>query len=684
MKRIIFLLVLIIVLAFFTAGCSSTMKEPPDISITIDNKEIDYVSAKNKWDGSVYDREDTFVTILNEEKDIPVFKNGSISKITFKTNPPDEFKIMDILIDENGRQIYTDKEIINIDVELNNGKCSFAIEKYLASFLSSQYESGEKDIRGFRLIASWGENECEYAFIIKTYEEESSEYLTGEIITDGDYEISSGGTGSFSFVPDKESREIIEEKYGSYDLYYLDDESYYLYYDEISVTENLPKELGIYKVKVIFDLKNIYNYDLFNINDIQLTDNIGTIIYEGKTYETNNLDLDVKVKDKVSGLIVDSVDKLGDEGFRVRFCGQIETEGYYNISYDELHDRNIGTIYYDDNYVNNVPMMMGETNNKQLFLFVGKEDLFRQLEDYSSFGRGKFKISNFHIVYNYGMGREPTEILTEIVSLDENYKDLFKYSENEISIMDPNEDYLIVAEHEINVLEVIKSTYYFVSRSEPSFIKIASSDNGFRYRFEKSNDDPSKKDGSDFNLVSYNHGNLFDDEKSAHTIKFKYFNKNDTGNYEDILTKDVNHGTFKNGENTIDLYEGNEFLNMIADDISVLYHCKENLPDELAWIRVRFTGEVTITGKLSVSIDDQFGYQVYFTADSESINKLPQHVEDTRDAGGIRFTNENLKEILGEEPFVKDCEITIKDFYIHYAATEAVNTAELVSVRLGE
>lgn len=151
-----------------------------------------------------------------------------------------------------------------------------------------------------------------------------------------------------------------------------------------------------------------------------------------------------------------------------------------------------------------------------------------------------------------------------------------------------------------------------------------------------------------------------------------------------MLTKDVNYGIFKNGENTFEVYEGNEFLNMIPDDISVLYHCKVNSPDELAWIRIKFTGEVTITGKLSISTDDEFGYQVYFSADSESINKLPQNAEDTRDTGGIRFTNENLKEILGEEPFVRDCEITIKDFYIHYAVTEAANIAELVSVRYGE
>jgi hypothetical protein len=145
------------------------MQEPPDMSIIIGDKEIEYLSAKNKWNGNVYDREDTFITILKEQKDIPAFEIGSIVDITFESNPPDEFTVSDILIDEKGRQIYTYKEIIDIPVKLNNGKCSFKIEKHPASLLSSQYEPNKKDIRGFRMIASWGENECEYAFVIKTY-----------------------------------------------------------------------------------------------------------------------------------------------------------------------------------------------------------------------------------------------------------------------------------------------------------------------------------------------------------------------------------------------------------------------------------------------------------------------------------------------------------------------------------
>jgi hypothetical protein len=36
------------------------------------------------------------------------------------------------------------------------------------SGLSSYYVEGKTDIRGFRMIATGGENECEYAFIITT------------------------------------------------------------------------------------------------------------------------------------------------------------------------------------------------------------------------------------------------------------------------------------------------------------------------------------------------------------------------------------------------------------------------------------------------------------------------------------------------------------------------------------
>ncbi|MDD4088579.1 MAG: hypothetical protein PHP29_02670 [Tissierellia bacterium] len=506
-------------------------------------------------------------------------------------------------------------------------------------------------------------------------EAEKTDYLTGEVITDGIY--GNADVYYIYFIPDKETRQLIYNDYPS-----KTGESIPMKFESMDIVKDLPGVLGVYDVAIEAD----FTADIreAELKSIKLTDDIGTVEYEGKTYETNDLDENVQPKDRVCGLIVENVRRFDDGGVIISFEGEIESEGFYNVyPGGDMFQGRIGEIIRDKESVKNFPTYKGEGNTFSVW-FSETNELYDELANYSAIGRGKFKSTNYYIIYNYGMGPGPGEILTEIVSLDDKYNDLFVYNENEIGILGFSDDYLIASENIKNGLETVESTYYFVSGDEPSKIKIASSNNEFGYRFEKSNDDASKKDGSDFNLVYYNYGNSLYDEKKAHTLKFKYFNKGITGSDADLLTKDVNYGTFKNGEGTIELYEGNEFLNMAADDISVLYHCKENSPDELAWIRVKFTGQVTLTGKLSISTDAEFGYQVYFTADSESTKKLPQHVEDTRDAGGIRFTNENLKEILGQEPIDRDCEITIKNYYIHYAATEAVNTAELVSVRYGE
>jgi hypothetical protein len=181
MRKKVFLLTSMLIFALMLAGCSlNSMQEPPEISIHIGDKEIEYVSAKNKWNGNIYDREDTFITILKEQNEIPVFENGSVAEIIFTNNPPDEFIVMDMLINEDGNQIYTDKEIKNIPFESNDGKYSFGIDYHFASALSSFYEPEKTDIRGFRMIASWGEDECEYAFVIKTYTKNIGEQIESE------------------------------------------------------------------------------------------------------------------------------------------------------------------------------------------------------------------------------------------------------------------------------------------------------------------------------------------------------------------------------------------------------------------------------------------------------------------------------------------------------------------------
>ncbi len=619
MKKSVILILFMIVIAYVLVGCSKSSQTT-----------VQYVSVG------------TYLMQESEEPVKPSLLLEDTKRFTFNYSALSSYIAIGTYEIFNG----------NLILKTDDGKYKYVFEIKDTSLIFKAKESSE--IPSFANVpdgAIFNSEKEVKEDINKSDEIVQTNYLTGEIITDGIYENT--GVYYIYFIPDKETRHLLNNYYP------LEiGESIPLKFESMDIIKDLPKELGIYNVAIKADFTT--DKREADLKSIKLVDSIGTIEYEGKTYETNDLDENVQPKDRVCGLIVKNVRRYDDGGLIITFEGEIESEGFYNVypGGDMFQYRRIGEIIRDKESLKNFPTYKGVGNNFSVW-FSETNELYDELANYSAIGRGKFKSSNYYIIYNHGMGAGPGEILTEIVSLDENYKDLFKYNENEISIMGFDEDYLIVAEHEIEVLEVIKSTYYFVSRREPSVIKIASSNDKFGYRFEKSNDEASKKDGSDFNLVSYKYGNSLDIEEKPHTIKFRYFNKVDTGSATDLLTKDVNYAIFKDGENTVEIYEGNKFLDIVADDVTVLYYCKENSSDELARIRIKFTGEVTLTGKLDVTADEEFGYQVYFIVDSESIDKLPHHVEEARDSGGLRFVNENLKVILEEESFSRDCEISI-------------------------
>lgn len=175
-KKIIVSIILVLFTSIFVAGCTSpestlkSPKEPPEIKVTIGDKEIDYVVAKNIWNNAIYDREGTFQTILKKgfKVEIPYVELGKSVMIDFKKYPPDKLIISDILLNEDGNKMYPSIEIISFPAVLKNGKCSFEINKNMETLLDSNWEPGKTYNRGFSMIATWGENECEYAFIIRT------------------------------------------------------------------------------------------------------------------------------------------------------------------------------------------------------------------------------------------------------------------------------------------------------------------------------------------------------------------------------------------------------------------------------------------------------------------------------------------------------------------------------------
>jgi|GEM_PF-1419447 len=151
---------------------SLNMLAPPTMAITAAGTDINYVVGLNQWNSIMYDREGTFQTIMkNKSKaDLPYVKLNQVFQIAFKGTAPDSVKLEDYILQTNGNARYSEREVQTIPIEFKNGKGSFVLAANPAAFLSSassDYETGAS-IRGFRLTCKWGENECEYAFIIRS------------------------------------------------------------------------------------------------------------------------------------------------------------------------------------------------------------------------------------------------------------------------------------------------------------------------------------------------------------------------------------------------------------------------------------------------------------------------------------------------------------------------------------
>jgi len=171
MKEIIIGIIIDILSSTIFIGCTSQIQtqEPPKLTITIGDNEIEYVTAKNKWNGELFDKQNNFRDILKESYGIEpqYIEFGKIAIINFENNPPEKLTISDILIDIKGDKKYL-TPIIHLPLELKDGKCSFEIKKNIETGLDSYWAPNMTYFRGFNMTATWGENQCEYSFIIKT------------------------------------------------------------------------------------------------------------------------------------------------------------------------------------------------------------------------------------------------------------------------------------------------------------------------------------------------------------------------------------------------------------------------------------------------------------------------------------------------------------------------------------
>ncbi len=158
---------------------SSMSPEPPEISITVDNTELDYILTKTYWEGeqqSLSD-EDILDQIQKDDIAVPTIYIGDLGDmqertvtIDFKDHIlPDTIHLCDILLFSNRNMAkdtsFTEQLIQTVD----DHQIAVPLMHHISVMVSSNSHDYEKSYqRLFRLSCTWGENTCEYIFMVET------------------------------------------------------------------------------------------------------------------------------------------------------------------------------------------------------------------------------------------------------------------------------------------------------------------------------------------------------------------------------------------------------------------------------------------------------------------------------------------------------------------------------------
>ncbi|MCL1858408.1 MAG: substrate-binding domain-containing protein [Oscillospiraceae bacterium] len=195
MNKKTFLFLMFIICFINLSGCNKT-ENYPEITITINNTKIIYYKLPNKWNGNIYDKLSAYQHVFTENptmENLVEVNTNDIITIDFMENNPDKIKIeyefITVSYFNDNDNISSEVETFEIMYEINDNKYSFIIDKFdennynnwdskyyeLFTPMNSYMINSDKLCyiagRVYKITASWGENECEYIFLIKNKED---------------------------------------------------------------------------------------------------------------------------------------------------------------------------------------------------------------------------------------------------------------------------------------------------------------------------------------------------------------------------------------------------------------------------------------------------------------------------------------------------------------------------------
>jgi hypothetical protein len=186
-KFIIFFIIMICFGILF--GCNNQTAKYPDITVTVNDTKIPYYTIPIKWNGDTAHKPTAYIYVFEqnpEMENLVEVNSGDMITVDFGKKSPDKVKIVYELLTapyyigiENTASA---AETFDMTFDIKENKYSFNVDKFEIKIYSDnywlftprqpQFLSGAENIRYiagrvYKITASWGDDECEYAFVIK-------------------------------------------------------------------------------------------------------------------------------------------------------------------------------------------------------------------------------------------------------------------------------------------------------------------------------------------------------------------------------------------------------------------------------------------------------------------------------------------------------------------------------------
>ncbi len=142
---------------------------PPDITVIGDGVPLPSTVGLNVWNGAMVKRMNTLEYLVTEGRTAPYVPMGA--EIVFRIDEPLPGKVALaghlLTVDENGT-VGGIAAQGPVDFSYENGTCRFILPPGTAPDSPDDAVSPGLALRGFTVTCTWGENVCEYAFLLKT------------------------------------------------------------------------------------------------------------------------------------------------------------------------------------------------------------------------------------------------------------------------------------------------------------------------------------------------------------------------------------------------------------------------------------------------------------------------------------------------------------------------------------